>query len=141
MNKGISILVLLFFNLNTMAAVNSFWRNHTLVMIYASTCPHCHNQSKVLAPLVTTQNIAYKVYSVDNQPLPEFKQFSSVPDGLLQAAYPDQNVTYPALFIVSNQSLKLYPLSYGFLNAYELSNRIDVLKDKINQYEANTYAS
>lgn len=140
MSKVLSI-VLLFVSLNTMAAQNSFWRTHTLVLIYASTCPHCHHQADVLAPLVTSENIIYQLYSLDNQPLPQFKQFSLAPNGLLQVAYPDGKVSYPALFIVANQSLKLYPLSYGFLDAYELKNRLQGLKEKITQYEANTYAS
>jgi hypothetical protein len=140
MNKVLSI-VLLFVSLNTMAAHNSFWQTHTLVMIYASTCPHCHHQAEVLAPLVVSENIAYKLYSLDNQPLPQFELFSPAPSGLLQVAYPDGKVSYPALFIVANQSLKLYPLSYGFLDAYELTNRLEGLKEKITQYEANTYES
>ncbi|ERH42940.1 hypothetical protein N751_16210 [Legionella pneumophila str. Leg01/11] len=140
MNKVLS-LVLLCVSLNTMAGQNSFWRTHTLVMIYASTCPHCHHQAEVLAPLVQSENIAHQLFSLDNQPLPQFKQFSLAPSGLLQAAYPDGKVSYPALFIVANQSLKLYPLSYGFLDTYELNNRLLGLKEKITQYEANTYES
>ncbi len=140
MNKLVSI-VLLFVSINTMAAQNAFWRTHTFVMIYASTCPHCHHQAQVLAPLLARENIAWKLYSLDNQPLPQFEQFSLAPDGLLQTAYPDGKVSYPALFIVSNQSLKLYPLSYGFVDSYELQNRIEGLRAKIIQYEANTYAS
>lgn len=140
MNKVLSI-VLLCISINTMAAQHSFWRTHTLVMIYASTCPHCHHQAEVLAPLVTSENIVYQLYSLDNQPLPQFKQFSPAPRGLLQAAYPDGRVSYPALFIVSNQSLKLYPLSYGFLDSYELNHRLEGLLEKITHYEANTYES
>lgn len=140
MNKVLTI-ILLFVSLNTLAAQNAFWRTHTFVMIYASTCPHCHHQAEVLAPLVTSENIAYMLYSLDNKPLPQFEQFNSAPNGLLQVAYPDGKVSFPALFIVANQSLKLYPLSYGFLDSYELKNRLEGLKAKIAQYEANTYAS
>jgi thiol-disulfide isomerase/thioredoxin len=124
-----------------MAAQHSFWRTHTFVMIYASTCPHCHHQAEVLAPLVASENIAYTLYSLDNKPLPQFEQFRPIPNSLLQVAYPDGKVSYPALFIIDNQSLKLYPISYGFLDAYELNNRLDGLREKITQYEANTYAS
>lgn len=137
MNKVLS-MVLLFLSLNTMAATNAFWHTHTLVMIYASTCPHCHHQAAVLAPMVQSENIVYQLYSVDNKPLSPFKQFSVAPDGLLQVAYPDGTRSFPALFIASNQSLKLYPLSYGFLDAYALQNRLYELTEKITQYEANT---
>lgn len=140
MNKLLS-MVLLFVSLNTMAAAHSFWSDHTLVMIYASTCPHCHHQADVLAPLLRSENIAYQLYSLDNQSLPPFKQFNPIPKGLLGVAYPNGKVSYPALFIVANQSLQLYPLSYGFLDAYELKNRLDGLREKITQYEAHTYES
>lgn len=134
-------MVLLFASLNTMAAQHSFWRTHTFVMIYASTCPHCHHQAEVLAPLLASENIIYQLYSLDNKPLASFEQFGRAPNGLLQVAYPDGNVSYPALFIVANQSLQLYPLSYGFLDSDELKNRLEVLQEKIIQFEANSYAS
>lgn len=143
MSKILRVLssALLLASFSTMAAEPAFWRTHTLVMLYASTCPHCHHQAEVLAPMVLSKRIVYQLYSLDNQPLPQFKQFSSAPSSLLQAAYPDGRVSYPALFIVANQSLKLYPLSYGFLDAYELNNRLIGLKEKITRYEDNQYES
>lgn len=140
MNKIVCSL-LLFLSLNTSAASPSFWGTHTLVMIYASTCPHCHHQAEVLAPMLQSGAVAYQLYSLDNQPLPPFKGYRPAPTRLLQAAYPDGKVSYPALFVLTNQSLKLYPLSYGFLDSYELRNRLLELSQRITQYEANTYAS
>lgn len=140
MTKILSVL-LLFFSVNSMAAGQSFWSTHTLVMIYASTCPHCHHQAEVLAPMVKSEHIAYQLFSLDNQPLPPFQQFKPTPNGLLQVAYPDGKVSYPALFIADNRSLKLYPLSYGFLDSFELKNRLEGLLTKITLYEARAYES
>lgn len=140
MTKILGYLLLLV-SVNALGANPVFWKNHTLVMIYESHCPHCHHQAEVLAPLVGSENIAYQLFSLNNQPLPQFKRFKPTPEGLLQAAYPDGKVTYPALFIVENQSLRLYPLSYGFLDAYALKARIEDLRIKIILFEANTYES
>lgn len=113
----------------------SFTQNHHLVFFFASTCPHCHNFSPILKNWVDNHHYQVDSYSFDGQALPEFQQVFTPDNQLLQAAFQNETIRYPALFVVNVDTANLYPVAIGELNAQELEERMQILIPKIMAFE------
>lgn len=113
----------------------SFEQNHQLVFFFASTCPHCHNFSPILKKWVDDNHYIVDAYSFDGQPLPEFQNVFTPNNQLLQAAFQNETIRYPALFVVNVDTANLYPVAIGELDAQELEERMQILIPKIMAFE------
>lgn len=113
----------------------SFEENHHLVFFFASTCPHCHHFAPVLKKWVDSHHYQVGAYSFDGQPLPEFLQVLKPDNALLQAAFQNETIRYPALFLANNQTGDLYPVAIGALEEAELDERLQHLIPKVMTYE------
>lgn len=112
-----------------------FFKHHQLLFFFASTCPHCHKAAPSLKAWADMHHANVMAVSFDRQPLPEFPQMVEVSDALIQTAYAGQNVTFPALFIINNQTNQLYPAIMGEWTESELEHRLKALIAKIERYE------
>ena len=113
----------------------SFQQNHRLVFFFSSTCPHCHNFAPVLKKWVDDNQYAVDAFSFDGKPLPEFSNVLTPDNQLLQAAFQNETIRYPALFVVNTQTANLYPVAKGELNFQELHERMQILVPKIIDFE------
>lgn len=115
--------------------VTNFEEKHHFVFFFASTCPHCHNFAPVLKKWTDSHHYQVGAYSFDGQPLPEFSQVLKPDNILLQAAFQNETIRYPALFLVNNQTGNLYPVAIGELQEAELDERLQHLIPKVMTYE------
>jgi type-F conjugative transfer system pilin assembly thiol-disulfide isomerase TrbB len=120
---------------STTSPYNTFFQTHGFVFFFASTCPYCHQFSPVLSRLATAVNAQVLPLSFDNQPLPEFKEFLPATSEWTTAAFKNEAIHYPALFIANPKTQALYSVSIGSLNENELLQRLDALIPKIKAYE------
>ena len=114
---------------------NHFFQSHGLVFFFASTCQYCHQFSPILSRLATALEAPVLPLSFDNQPLPDFKEYLPATSDWTTAAFKNEAIHYPALFIANPKTQALYPVSVGFLNERELLARLDALIPKITAYE------
>lgn len=117
------------------ASKPQFFKHHQLLFFFASTCPHCHKAAPSLKAWADMHHANVMAVSFDKQTLPEFPQMVEVPDTLIQAAYSEQAITFPALFIINNQTNQLYPAMMGEWTKSELEHRLKILIAKIERYE------
>ena len=113
----------------------SFQQNHRLVFFFSSTCPHCHNFAPVLKKWVDDNQYAVDAFSFDGKSLPDFSNVLTPDNQLLQAAFQNETIRYPALFVVNTQTANLYPVAIGELNFQELNERMQILVPKIIDFE------
>jgi type-F conjugative transfer system pilin assembly thiol-disulfide isomerase TrbB len=114
---------------------SSFFHKHSLVFLFASTCPHCHDEAPILADWAASHQAQVHAFSFDDKSLPEFPNARSVTKDLVDAAFSGQPIRYPALFVMNNKTYTLYPVAFGALNQTELHDRIMILLPKIQQFE------
>lgn len=112
-----------------------FQQNHRLVFFFSSTCPHCHQFAPVLKKWVDDNQYAVDAFSFDGKPLAEFSNVLTPDNQLLQAAFQNETIRYPALFVVNTQTANLYPVAIGELNFRELHERMQILIPKIIDFE------
>lgn len=115
--------------------MNSFFASHTLVLFYASTCPHCHEFAPVVRDWVRRHQATIIPLSFDNQPLAQFPQFLPATPEWVDAAFASRPITYPALFVVNQQNHVLYPVAFGSMAPSALEARMEALLAKIKTYE------
>ena len=112
-----------------------FFSTHGLILFYGSQCPHCKQFAPILKQWVTRTNAELLPLSLDNQPLPEFPKFLPATTEWINAAFGGNAINYPALFVVNPKTKALYPVGFGSMTEMELKNRMDVLIQKITEYE------
>lgn len=117
------------------ASKNSFFNTHQVVFFFASTCPYCHKQAPILKQWADKYGVLIDARSFDDKGLPEFENQKPVTSALVEAAFRNQEITYPALFIMNQKTKSLYPAAIGALTEDELEFRMKNLVKKITQYE------
>lgn len=133
--------MILFFSLFLVSSIgigsteSAFFHKHSLVFLFASTCPHCHDEAPILADWAVRHEANVLAFSFDDKPLPEFPNARSVTKDLVEAAFSGQAIRYPALFVMNNNTHALYPVAFGALNQTELHDRMRILLPKIQQFE------
>lgn len=114
---------------------NEFFTQHTLVLFYSSTCPHCHQFAPVLKNWAESYQAGVLALSFDNESLPEFPNFKPATTEWVNAAFAGRSISYPALFVVNKQTQVLYPVALGAMTSTELNARMKSLVPKIKAYE------
>lgn len=112
-----------------------FQQNHRFVFFFSSTCPHCHNFAPVLKKWADDNQYAVDAFSFDGKSLPGFSNVLTLDNQLLQAAFQNETIRYPALFVVNTQTANLYPVAIGELNFQALHERMQILVPKIIDFE------
>lgn len=112
-----------------------FQQNHRFVFFFSSTCPHCHNFAPVLKRWADDNQYAVDAFSFDGKSLPDFSNVLTPDNQLLQAAFQNETIRYPALFVVNTQTANLYPVAIGALNFQEIHERMQILVPKIIDFE------
>lgn len=102
--------------------------NYYFVFIYKGSCPHCHKFAPVLKDFASQFQVNVLAYSLDNEPLTEFKGEPLTPE-LFQTFYVNggYDPTVPALFLVNRHTLQAYAVLFGEAKDYELANRVNDL--------------
>ena len=121
--------------------VTTFFKTHGFVFFFASTCPYCHQFSPVLSRVSKELGASVLPLSFDNQPLPEFQDVQPATSEWTTAAYHNESIHYPALFIVNPDRETLYAVSIGALNEVELKTRIEAMIPKIINFENEKVAA
>ena len=114
-----------------------FFVKHKLLFFFASTCPYCHQFAPTLKNVAKRFNAEISAYSFDDKALTAFPDFSVPPIELVTAAFQDREINYPALFILNEETKGIYPVSFGFLDSIELTERLNIVKTKIEKFEEN----
>lgn len=119
---------------------NAFFKTHGLLLFYSSKCTHCLQFAPVVKQFVDKNGVEILPLSFDNQPIPEFEHFLPASRDWVSVAFGNKEINYPALFIINPKRLSIYPVSTGALSLSELQDRIALLIEKINAYEAKEAA-
>ena len=114
-----------------------FFVKHRLLFFFASTCPYCHQFAPTLKNVAKRFNAKISAYSFDDKALTVFPDFSVPPIELVTAAFQNREITYPALFVLHEETKTIYPVSFGFLDSIELTERLNIVKTKIEKFEEN----
>lgn len=114
---------------------SDFFKQHGFIFFFSSGCPHCVHFSPVIKQWASSNRAQVLALSLDNQPLPEFQDFMPATRDWINAAFQEQTIQYPALFIANRETRKLYPVSTGALSSSELDERLNQLIAKIIAYE------
>ncbi|HHF7375959.1 MULTISPECIES: type-F conjugative transfer system pilin assembly thiol-disulfide isomerase TrbB [Legionellaceae] len=114
---------------------HGFFREHGLILFYASTCPHCHQFAPILKSWVVQNEVEVLPLAFDNLPLPEFPNFLPATTEWINAAFQGQPINYPALFVVNPKTKMLFPVGFGSMTQDELNYRMERLIPKITSYE------
>jgi len=132
-----AILISLCMAFTVMAAPqkDAFFKTHGFVFFFASTCPHCHAFAPVLSSVAKALNAEVLPLSFDNEPLPPFKNVLPATTDWVTAAFQNEAIHYPALFIANPRTSALYSVSIGALSEVELTTRLNELIPKIIAYE------
>lgn len=112
--------------------IKNISENYYFVFIYKGSCPHCHNFAPVLKDFTDSFHFKVTPYSLDNEPLPEFKGAPLTPE-LFQTLYVNGGYkpSVPALFLVNRHTLEAYAVLFGEAKDYELANRVSELMNHI----------
>ena len=112
-----------------------FFKTHTIVFFYASTCPYCLQEAPILKSWALENGVRIEARSIDDKALPEFQDARPATKDLIDAAYQGQPIRYPALFVLNDLTHVLYPVAIGGLSEAELKIRMETLVPKIIAYE------
>ena len=115
----------------------SFFVKHRLLFFFASTCPYCHQFAPIMKNVAKRFNAKISAYSFDDKALTAFPDFKVPPIELVTAAFQNREITCPALFILNEETKGIYPVSFGFLDSIELTERLNIVKTKIEKFEEN----
>ncbi len=116
-------------------AQGDFFETHQLVFFFSSTCPHCHNASPHLKHWADEHRVVVQAFSFDNQSLPEFSNFMEASREIVEAAYEQRPIEYPALYVLNINTHQLYPVVVGEFTELQLEARMQALIQKIKYYE------
>ena len=112
-----------------------FFKEHALFFFFASTCKFCHLFAYVLKEFTEQHNITILAFSLDNKPIQAFPNFLPPTTELINAAFKDQPISYPAIFIANPKNALLYPVAFGAMAREELDDRIREIIAKVKDYE------
>lgn len=112
-----------------------FFKSHSLLFFFSSTCPYCQAQAKSLKTWAEDNHVTIEAISFDDKGLPEFPDFKTPTSSLISVAYQGKPMRFPAIFIMNQNTNALYPVAFGALEPFELAERINELTSKINSYE------
>ena len=135
MIRNILLVILLLVSATGQAQVGSFWENHELVMLFSSQCPHCQNMGLTVSRFLKRSPLPFRGLSIDGRGVNGITSFERVTPDFIKAAFSNNDVVYPATFILETQTLKIYPLAKGALSEQALTARINILVPKIMQFE------
>ena len=113
----------------------SFFKTHALMFFFSSSCPHCHQVAPILKAWAKDHEAVVDARSFDNMPLSDFRSPQPATQALITAAYQNEAIRYPALFVINQTTHVLYPVVIGSFTFAELNLRMDVLLPKIIAYE------
>ena len=119
-------------------STSQFFQTHRILFFFASTCPYCHKEAPILKRWVDLQGASVMAYSFDGGSLPDFPETYPLGANLVNAAFQNHAIEYPALFILNVKTNVLYPISIGALDETELNERLQSLLPKVMQYEARS---
>ena len=122
------------------AIANPFFKDHQLVLFYASTCHYCQQFAPIIEKWSQANGAKLVALSLDNKPLDSLRDFQPATTQIINTAYAGRPITYPALFIANQTRGLLYPVAFGALGYEELSNRLSQIQFKIENYEARKTA-
>lgn len=110
-------------------------KNHQLIFFFASTCPHCHHFAPVLKRWADKNRWQIQSFSLDGQPLPEFADIQTPDNELIHLAFQNEEIRYPALFVLNTTTHALYPVVMGEISFTELNDRMQSFIPKMLSYE------
>ncbi|MDF1756923.1 MAG: type-F conjugative transfer system pilin assembly protein TraF [Legionellaceae bacterium] len=114
---------------------DAFFKEHEFVFFFSSNCPHCKTAAPILKNFAVSHGINVNAYTIDNKTLPDFIDANPPTTELINEAFKDNNIQYPALFIINKSTSALYPVAIGALSSNELNTRMQSIVSKIKDYE------
>ena len=119
-----------------------FTKDYEFVFFYSLSCAYCRNFIPVLKRYSDNTGINVRGFILgspsnpDNY-FPDFFDSTVIKQKVSERFFGrENNIAVPALFILNNKNLRVYPVSRGALTYSELSQRMDDLVPKILNNEA-----
>lgn len=110
---------------------------YIFVLFFSNQCPHCVAFAPVVKRYAQINHISIEPITLNGQTLPEFPNAQFATQEMIDLAYQGKPVVYPALFLANTQKHTLYPISFGEMTYSELSERINLLRARVAEYERN----
>ncbi|KTD66476.1 conjugative transfer protein [Legionella santicrucis] len=108
---------------------------YILVLFFSNQCPHCVSFAPVVKQYAQINHLSIEPITLNGQTLPEFPKAQFATQEMIDLAYQGKPVVYPALFLANIKKHTLYPVSFGEMTYSELSERINLLKNRVVDYE------
>ncbi|MCG9727492.1 type-F conjugative transfer system pilin assembly thiol-disulfide isomerase TrbB [Vibrio brasiliensis] len=105
---------------------------YALVFFYRSDCPYCHEFAPKFKALTQKKQLPSYVFSLDNQPLPDYPAPIPVTPDISQRFFDNpRSITVPATFLLNVNSHKFVRVSVGNVSYAELEQSVDgILSDQ-----------
>ncbi len=89
-------------------------QEYALAFIFSSTCPHCQRFAPTLEAFAATTHLPVYAFSADGKGIHTYTQPLIANQDVLSEFFPNQeNIVYPALFLVNVNTRAHVPLSIG----------------------------
>ena len=108
--------------------------DYIFLLVYRASCPYCQKFTPVIHSFSEQTGIHIVGVPTTAKQLPEFEDSYPLTPELKQLLFSDGNqVRIPALFLVDLPKHRVFPVSYGYINAQQLQNRMNSLSQMIIQ--------
>lgn len=114
---------------------DKLFEKYILILFFSNQCPHCISFAPILKQYGQSQQVPIEPITLNGQTLPEFPNAQFATQEMIDLAYQGKPVVYPALFLANTQNHTLYPISFGEMTYSELSERINLLRSRVAEYE------
>ncbi|TFH89342.1 type-F conjugative transfer system pilin assembly thiol-disulfide isomerase TrbB [Vibrio ouci] len=110
---------------------------YAMVFFYRSDCPYCHSFAPKLKALAEQKQFHIYVFSLDNQPIPDFPVPIPATPQISQMFFDNpRNITVPATFLINVSSRKFVKVSIGDVTYRELEQSVNRLLSNQHLREA-----
>ncbi len=109
-------------------------QHYYFILIYRSTCPHCHQFAPVLKDFSSYFKIPVRAYSLDGESLEGFDSEPLTPE-LFQTLYVSGGYkpVVPALYLINRPTNQAFPVLFGEAQPVQLAQRLEQLLTHIEE--------
>ena len=114
-------------------------QRYEFIFFYSATCQHCIDFCKTLKSYSVNRRIPVTAFKLTRDSSPYFPNSILVDQKTINRYFgteeKEANIAVPVLFILNRANMHVYPVSRGNLTYFELTDRINNLTLKIQQFE------
>lgn len=103
------------------------------ILFYLHSCPHCQRFDPILRDFSENNKIPVLAYTLDGQALPSFPDSVNPTKAEVMKFFPTKSPVVPTLFLMDQQTHRIYPVLQGEATESQLSQRYTHVTEKINE--------